>query len=242
MYGGLFGDLPAAKNDAKKNDGATPPDPTVDLSLSAAASSNSQQFSNPPVIAPDPIIANVSTAPKNVAVLKMVPRSSKIVPTAALRPRPPPQRKQPRANVAFSTEPKNEMKTVSAVETSGNDSGTEIVTSLSSIPPVTVRDHSAGAPPVTDPYDPMVPNDVLAYWDRQAAVAQQERWAQERAQLWRDQEVVRQQLEQERQSLLQQGNVQELVERGRGRGGLSNVPAWLVAQQKQQQAQREEAL
>jgi hypothetical protein len=253
MYGGLFGDLPAAKNDAKKSDEATPSESKVNPAVPPDVSSTNRP-SKSPVVAPDPIIPSVKPAPKKVTVLQMIPRSSKLVPTHTLRPRQQPIRKQPIADpvkplvseqpiASHSTEIQTtkDLKVISTTDTIGNDSCNENKASLHfSYPPMAVTADAAVPQPVTDPYDPMVPNDVLAYWDRQAAVAQQERWAQERAQLWRDQEAVRRQLEQERQSLLQQGKVEELVERGRGRGGLSNVPAWLVAQQKQQQAQRDE--
>lgn len=90
---------------------------------------------------------------------------------------------------------------------------------------------------ITDPYDPYVPNDLLQYWDRQALIEEQRQLEQETKQALEQQRVLREHLERERQELQKQGNLTQLaggMARGRGRG-VSNLPAWLVAQQQQQQ-------
>jgi hypothetical protein len=70
-----------------------------------------------------------------------------------------------------------------------------------------------------DPYDPFVPNDLLEYWEHQAA---------KRA--WEGQQERRRKIEQE----LQQLEPIQQPSRGRGRGGVSNLPAWLVERQRQE--------
>jgi hypothetical protein len=55
-----------------------------------------------------------------------------------------------------------------------------------------------------DVYNPMIPNDVLVYWDHQVMIIEQQRIEQERQHLLQEQEMIRQQLEQERTMLLQQ--------------------------------------
>lgn len=83
-----------------------------------------------------------------------------------------------------------------------------------------------------DPYDPMVPNDLLEYWERQAA---------HRA--WEEQEHRRMVLEQQRIELEQQHRHEpdyptetprREIGKGRGRGNISNLPAWLVEKQKRE--------
>jgi hypothetical protein len=92
---------------------------------------------------------------------------------------------------------------------------------------------------ITDPYDPYVPNDLLQYWDRQAVIQEQQQLEQETRKALEQQRVLREQLESERQTLQRQGNLEQLTSsgmgRGRGRGGVSNLPAWLVAKQQQEQ-------
>jgi len=102
--------------------------------------------------------------------------------------------------------------------------------------------------PITDPYDPYVPNDLLQYWDREAKKEEQWHLEQEAQRALEQQRVLRKRLEEERQELLSlqqqpsgqgeygRGFASRLETTGRGRG-LSNLPAWYVAQQQQQQQQ-----
>jgi hypothetical protein len=53
-------------------------------------------------------------------------------------------------------------------------------------------------------YNPMIPNDVLLYWEQQVRRQEQEQYEIERQQLLQEQEMIRQQLEQERHQLLKQ--------------------------------------
>jgi hypothetical protein len=90
-----------------------------------------------------------------------------------------------------------------------------------------------------DPYDPMVPNDLLQYWENKALAVERERLEREARETLEEQQRLRQQLEREREELHKAGNVDRLVEhhtkRSMGRGrGLSNLPAWLVEKQRKE--------
>lgn len=113
-----------------------------------------------------------------------------------------------------------------------------------------------------DWYDPFVPNDLLQYWDRQSAALEREKLVLLQHQRMQEQHDLRQRVQEERSRLhnnkdeqqqqyqsnnsateqqqqrQQDAQIQKLLEpRGRGRGGLSNLPAWLVERQKQQKAE-----
>lgn len=102
---------------------------------------------------------------------------------------------------------------------------------------------------ITDPYDPYFPNDLLHYWERQAASEERARLEQETKEALENQRLLREQLDQERGGLQMKGGVGEPGNtffgvgessnivgrgRGRGRGGVSNLPAWLVEQQRKE--------
>ena len=83
-----------------------------------------------------------------------------------------------------------------------------------------------------DPYDPMVPNDLLQYWEHKALAAEREALERQRVEQLQQQQDLRRQLDLERQREIDQQGF--TVERPRGRGrGVSNLPAWMMAQQKQ---------
>jgi hypothetical protein len=111
-----------------------------------------------------------------------------------------------------------------------------------------------------DPYDPFVPNDLLAYWERKAVEQQRQKLFRERQQALEAQEQLRLRLEQERQQILASGNIDRIVEFqqqqqysvpwndnssssssssgvGRGRGAAKNLPAWLVEKQRKEREQ-----
>ena len=117
---------------------------------------------------------------------------------------------------------------------------------------------------ITDPYDPFVPNDLLEYWEKQAARKQREQLERETQEALLRQKSIRKQLEEERLELQRTGNYSTLLERekqqqnqpqqsmnntggggvgisttqtvrGRGRGrGVSNLPAWLIKKQRRE--------
>jgi hypothetical protein len=135
---------------------------------------------------------------------------------------------------------------------------------------------SASAIEITDPYDPFMPNDLLQYWEMQAATEERERIEQETREALENQRLLRERLERERQELLKQQQQQqhrnhdqasgdsgasvvvvgrggadapavvessydsirmEMMGRGRGGGrgrGVSNLPAWLIEQQRRE--------
>jgi hypothetical protein len=104
---------------------------------------------------------------------------------------------------------------------------------------------------ITDPYDPYFPNDLLQYWERQAATEERARLEQEAKEALERQRLLREELnrEQEHQpisgsvltgvvggdhTLLSSHVIMSGMGRGRGRGGVSNLPAWLVEKQRQE--------
>eukprot|EP00536_Pseudo-nitzschia_multiseries_P018677 jgi/Psemu1/70621/estExt_Genemark1.C_28890004 len=103
---------------------------------------------------------------------------------------------------------------------------------------------------ITDPYDPYVPNDLLDHWERLAAKKQRENLERETREALEQQKAMRKRLAEERSELLQTATSGGTVlttgaAAGRGRGrGLSNLPAWLVEQQRgnndQQQQQQQQ--
>lgn len=244
MYGGLFGDLPAAKN-AKKETGSTSnaDDPLTSASVGAPSSGNggpsvssTASFDTKKVTTPS-ILQNVGKSGTSMA----------FIPTAAL------QRRKSNKRPAVASAPISEaaVKRVTTTRTEG----TEFLESVIPEPALQSVDSNAvnGPDPlygnekedrirlhesVTDPYDPLVPNDLLQYWERKAIVAQREQLELQRQQTLQEQERMREELRLERERLVQQGSVEQL-ERGMssrgGRGrGVSNLPAWLVEKQKNQ--------
>ena len=63
---------------------------------------------------------------------------------------------------------------------------------------------NANAIEQNDIYNPLLPNDVLVYWEQQARRKEQEQYEIERQSILQEQEILRQVLEQERNELLQQ--------------------------------------
>jgi hypothetical protein len=100
---------------------------------------------------------------------------------------------------------------------------------------------------VEDLYDPAIPNDLLQYRERQAAIRHRQRLQAQQAQALADQEALRQQAIATRQALIQAGQLDVVVaqenaalaSRGRGRG-ISNLPAWMIKKQQEEQKQRQQ--
>ena len=63
---------------------------------------------------------------------------------------------------------------------------------------------NANAIEQNDIYNPLLPNDLLVYWEQQARRKEQEQYEIERQSILQEQEILRQVLEQERNELLQQ--------------------------------------
>jgi len=93
---------------------------------------------------------------------------------------------------------------------------------------------------VSDIYDPLVPNDLLQYWESQAAIQERKEIENEARETMQAQMRMQQQLELEQQDFHKSGDVDKLMEleksnamTGRGRGrGVSNLPAWLAERQR----------
>ncbi|KAJ1433817.1 hypothetical protein B484DRAFT_447030 [Ochromonadaceae sp. CCMP2298] len=105
---------------------------------------------------------------------------------------------------------------------------------------------------VPDPYDPSRPSDYIAYCQERLELRRVQRLEGENRQRMQEQERARASLEEERRAALQRGDYQSLLlsvastsggdgpagatggvesaGRGRGRGALSNLPAWMVQQ------------
>jgi hypothetical protein len=93
-----------------------------------------------------------------------------------------------------------------------------------------------------DPYDPLIPNDLLLVREQVALQRQRESLQREAHERLIEQQRLREHLERERLQLQQAGRLDELARSfatgsadsgsGRGRGGPSNLPAWLVEKQR----------
>jgi hypothetical protein len=95
---------------------------------------------------------------------------------------------------------------------------------------------------VTDPYDPHIPNDLLAYRERMAMQQERERLKREAIETLERQKQLRLQLEKERQRIEASGRAIDIIEHrtkinlssnGRGRG-INNLPAWLLKKQQEE--------
>lgn len=85
-----------------------------------------------------------------------------------------------------------------------------------------------------DLYDPMFPNDVLWYWQHEKETQERERLEKEQEIALKAQQALERRMETQRANLARTGRIDELAQQvpSRGRGGRSNLPAWLVEQQK----------
>ncbi len=258
MYGGLFGDLPAAKNASKEDDAVA----TVDDRSAAAAPKPSDDSnviinkdSKEPVKSGSSMVKNIGTAGTSMA----------FVPTAALNRRRNNKRPAPAApsSISFVQPPQRQEQPLSS-QTEANKSllatgwsdhvdkvkphsvpvpDASSDTIRTSVEPHEVK-HTDDRPDLQkqvseDPYDPMVPNDLLQYWENKALAVERERLEREARETLEQHQRLRQQLEREREELQKSGNVDRLVEhhtkRSMGRGrGLSNLPAWLVEKQRKE--------
>lgn len=257
MYGGLFGDLPAAKNETKKEgkDGEIVVQPTASKSTPGVDAQGERKPAAPSSILP------------------------RFIPTQAMRPR---QQQNPRKRLmptdASRVQPvlteaiihvHGEEKYVDPIAATRleNSSAVEglsltfntivgysreeelpkrhdaevVVASTESRKQEPAYLHLLHERAKEDPYDPLVPNDLLQYWERKALAVEREKLMEQREETIREQELLRLQLEQERMGLEKLGDVDKIVEHrvqrslGMGRGGVSNLPAWLVEKHKLRQ-------
>ena len=245
MYGGLFGDLPATKNSKSRND---------------RAENGPKPDSQPPDT------SNISSNPPPAKKAK-AQTTHMFIPQAAMsRKRPSqPSRHTAKAKASSSHVPfvlskpttgqdqgkktvEGSKLSISLDEVKPNElderpsvspqtSNFETETTLDTIEdPEELRALHASA--MEDPYDPLVPNDLLLYWEQRERRHERERLEKEREAAIQAQRDLERKLEDERRSLLEAGRIDKIVDleargRGRGRGrGVSNLPAWLLEQKK----------
>jgi hypothetical protein len=257
MYGGLFGDLPAAKNASKEEDhgagdrSAVPKPPSDE--------SNQIKASKEPMKSESSMVKSIGAAGTSMA----------FVPTAALNRRRNNERPAPAAPSSFSfslvpTSQRQDQPLSSQTETKRTELATgwsvQVEEAKPTLDPAADTDASSHTIPASiepqevnhaddhldlhkkvsqDPYDPMIPNDLLQYWENKALAVERERLEREAQETFEEQQRLRQQLEREREELHKAGNVDMLAEhhtkRSMGRGrGLSNLPAWLVEKQRKE--------
>jgi hypothetical protein len=259
MYGGLFGDLPAAKlaskshnddSDEKATESSTG---TAESAVAVSSNLHKQQLR----------IEEKSSIVKSIGVAGT---ALSFVPTAMLqrqrnKKRPAsvvsqPKQHQPltttKTHVEIDTKLEFERNNKADLFTKVADTTTIYKTPASddldrSLVPDndnTERRMRLQQQVLDDPYDPLLPNDLLLYWERKAVAVQRQALEEERLKTRVEQEALRHQLKREHaewtqpgaanQDILNAEQQQHIVSRGRGRG-LTNLPAWLVQQQKRQE-------
>lgn len=262
MYGGLFEDLPAAKNvkNEAEDNASNAASKKTQVKEEANEQNKRQRVQEPKSAKGSSLVQTLGVAGTSMAFVPThVNRKQKVT----KRPKQQPKsisasntRTTPATGptqfVALSDIPEN---IVGKDTSSGNNHHQKDSTSISnptvvSEPEELRRLHDN----VTDPYDPLVPNDLLQFWERQAAILEREEIEREARATMEQQIEICAQLERERQEIEGKVNkIGQIVEhrqrnamppRGRGRG-VSNLPAWVVEKQKKEaqlglQARKEE--
>jgi hypothetical protein len=258
MYGGLFGDLPSAKNSDKPGG--------EERKVQEPSQGNAAVLNDIPTKADvepkqgSSILSGLGNAGTSMA----------FVPTA-LRPRKRPKTmftkptaKPPAAPAASTPYSQQSLTATNEVISQVKPKAIDAVTIVEDIhgtteqaPDQNIPNDYLEQPPnleeedkemhqlhaaVTDPYDPHVPNDLLAYWERKKVEEERLRLEREVRETLELQKRLREQLEQERVKVQATGSVAEIIEHrtktalsgGRGRG-VANLPAWLLQKQKDEQ-------
>lgn len=251
MYGGLFGDLPSTKksksDNRETNDTAAADSNDSDKAAAgdtaAQASSQQQESTNKNDASkkrPASLVDKLGTAGTRMAFVPAALRNRKRVnsasgPSAAPKQAPKRPAQQPKSGITATTTIVDQavVSHIHSTDQSQQTSATTTTIAEEEESEAMRQLHSS----VVDPYDPHVPNDLLAYWDRRAMEKERLQLERQAKETLQRQERLRQQLEQERTSLTQSGNLEQIVQHrqqtsmGRGRG-VSNLPAWLVQKQK----------
>ena len=296
MYGGLFGDLPAAKNDTasskeKKddNDGTEKEtkahqaeEKNATKLIAKDADGSSKNISGPEAVG-NPVknasvlqslgVAGTSMAfvPSHLKRKRNATSNKTAAPPVFIKPTAQPNNstnndtvKVPAVAMDLATwQEETQLKTVGQQDAAVHDPHATQTQKSASAGGASFSNHpSSGNSPkvvvvesedlrllhdsVTEDmaYDPLVPNDLLQYWERQAAVLERKELEREAKEAMEVQARMRKQLEVERQELERSGDVNKLAEHhariissggGRGRGrGVSNLPKWLVDKQKEE--------
>jgi splicing factor 45 len=255
MYGGLFGYLPSTTK-TKSSDKETTVDVDAPLPEQDSRSSQLQEkdtddnnASTSSKKRPASVISSLGSAGTSMAFVPSALRNrnrkrnnsvgavSLVAGASVARIPPAPSSVITRSGVAEpaskTTRPSDESTTTTVSHIHGNP--TQEAPFLEDESEAMRQLHAS----VVDVYDPHVPNDLLVYWDRKAMEKQRIELEREAQETLQRQEHLRQQLEQERESLAKSGNFGDIVQHytqtsmGLGRGrGVSNLPAWLVQKQR----------
>ena len=295
MYGGLFGDLPAAKSESKSTaaddtSNKTPQQPPAAANEKGQSAATIEQTNDagqkrtvsiPSMFMPQAARKKPKPAAKSTAsISKAIGKAGTSMAFIPNTVRKRPQQKTTKVPVKVEeSQPQQESKppasTPSSSGFSHSASHLEIVrksTAATSTGPIDIhgqhRTDSTNEPPshprvptpemsqpsflatipndavedILDPYDPRVPNDLLKFRELQLIEQERQRAHEEAQQALEDQRVLREQLEEERRKLYASGEISQLASAsssgmGRGRGrGVSNLPAWLVAQQEREKS------
>lgn len=257
MYNGLFGDLPSTKQDVKREG-------TNNKAREEKDDDNTSKEKPPMLFAPRVRTNNNKTNVSKTSFLQKVGTSGTtmaFVPVAALKAKRKkpidsdasssnPTTKTMRQQVVTEEPSSSQSSSSFAVSLATTTTFTKLATTTTTtadynlgvvdihgnnssentpavVPTLHVEDMEEIV--ITDPYDPFVPNDLLDYWENLAAKKHREHLEQETQQALEQQKELRKRLEQERSQLLIDSDG-----RGRGRGGPSNLPAWLVEEQRLQ--------
>ena len=283
MYGGLFGDLPAAKN-APKGDGneksakpsanttnnqtkhneSLPPTSSGSVNSSASPTLASAAGKKGPGAGTAPAFIPLAararrkpnmTATTNSSAISKKPQpldGSAIPTTVPLTTQSALGDRTPVSSITYAShrtetmvlEPKHE-HVVTNIHEDASSAGISFSSSLRPMETEETKDPWHEDPVrseeprylpdnvIEDPYDPMVPNDLLQYWQRKSYEKERINLEKERQLALDRQERIREQLQKERDELARSGDVQKLAQRSFGRGrGVSNLPAWLVGKEK----------
>lgn len=280
MYGGLFGDLPAAKGDSKKLGGnessiaAVEPAKVLTPSDSIGTATASLGQPTPSFL---PRFVPPQAARRGQRQQQLKPRKRALEASADLK-RSPPETTPDVHSVNAQMAETSAIDATNTGEQSDNNFGGKYYSSHVEASNEETRENylssqfadsvDAGsdlfaAPQPQepehlrllheraknqDPYDPLLPNDLLQYWEYKSLAVERERLFREQQESMREKEELLQQLARERQQLEEAGEYDKLVEHqlqqrgnmtGRGRG-LSNLPAWLVEKQRKEALERQQ--
>lgn len=244
MYGGLFGDLPSTKHDRKDDDGAAKNQKETSAEKAEEESQPSKKQK------PASIVSGVGKSGTSMAFMPTTLRQKKrpvAIPRAATRKATTSKvttAQKPSEVVSIHSNSSSVNNIVSSSEKHGGISDNRKMTpSANVLPELEVESeemrqlHESVRP--EDAYDPHVPNDLLAYWDRKAMEKERIQLEREAKETLERQQRLREQLQKEREEVQKTGSVDQIVQHmtksgmGRGRGrGVENLPAWLVQKHK----------
>jgi hypothetical protein len=271
MYGGLFGDLPSAKTSEGK-DGEETEEPKVQVPPTSASSKAVATTTAAAGVKQPGILTGLGNAGTSMAFVPTTLRPRKR-PNPSGKSRATSSTNKPSSvNKRVAMEPAVKVQAIKQEEgTSPIKQEEEDVVP----PPAKIKqeafplvienmhavlDHqpeNVAAPSledeelqrlhssVTDPYDPHVPNDLLAYRERMKIEQQRMQLEREARETRERQQRLRQQVEEERQRIQQSGataneiiahRTKRTIGGGRGRG-VNNLPAWLLQKQKDELGQ-----